>query len=131
MKKSSHIYNITLQRDSVSMGDDINAPHQVEIQIGLEITLKEGLEQLISRKYLAGVVTGEAMWSLENSSGKVIAIYAQQWRKIEYLSDINVSVDDIVAQRHVDYGYHLFFRYHQQIDPQLFLQKQKMLIEKN
>ena len=126
MNDSPQTMRIVVQRDSVSMADDIQAPHSDDFEIPVERSLKDFFDQICFDRYLPGIMTGEATWVLENAVGQVLAIYAQQWSDLVFLVDTSLPIGHYFQYQHVNYGYSLFFRYHQQTDPALLLQGLRM-----
>ena len=58
--------------------------------------------------------------------GQILAIYAKQWSDIVFLVDVSLPMGHYFKHQHVNYGYSLFLRYHQQTDPALLLQCLRM-----
>lgn len=75
---------LTIWRDSVSMGDDADAPHELLLEVTPNTTLQEVTEFLIKEKYLATIAGGRATWILQ--SNKPLAVVAQQWEQAQYLT---------------------------------------------
>lgn len=55
-------YLIKVERDSVCMGDDVNAPHSYSFNLPSDATLKEIFEHLASKRYLASVAGKNHSW---------------------------------------------------------------------
>ncbi|WP_194768726.1 hypothetical protein [Tamlana sp. I1] len=55
---------IKLTRESVAMGDDVDAPHFLEIEIGPTWTIIEILKNIIKINYLPKISGGKATWSV-------------------------------------------------------------------
>lgn len=69
MNHSPQTMRVVVQRDSVSMADDIQAPHSDDFEIPREMSLKDFFDQICFDRYLPGIITGEATWVLENAVG--------------------------------------------------------------
>ena len=105
---------ILLLRDSVSYGDDMNAPNKGRIEVPELTTIVEILNKILEIKYLPEIWGGNATWSV--SFTQPIAVIAQQWNEPKlicskdypyYKSNHYVPIDKI------------YFNYHSQIDPDL------------
>lgn len=101
---------IKLTRDSVAMGDDINAPHFLEIEIEATWTITEILNYIVKIDYLPKISGGKATWS--------VAIY----EPIAILTQKNPEKPLLISR--TDYPYHgtkgfvefdhIHFNYHAQ-----------------
>jgi hypothetical protein len=68
---------IVIWRDSVAMGDDVDAPHEWAMPATLDTTLAEVVGQLLDARYPASIIGGHATWFLEGD--RPLAVLAQQW----------------------------------------------------
>ena len=116
---------IVIQRDSVSMGDDIQAPHEYRVSMSSQITLEACFTTLNLHLYLPKIVTGEAVWTLDNKNGTSIALMAQQWQAIHYFVTPNAKLSEqFIFDEHLQ-GHLIFIRYHQQIQPEQLIETLK------
>ena len=116
---------VVIQRDSVSMGDDIQAPHEYRVWMSSQITLETFFTALNLHLYLPKIVTGEAVWTLENKFGKSIALMAQQWQSIHYFVDPHSQFSEqFIFDEHLQ-GHLIFVGYHQQIQPEQLIERLK------
>ena len=67
---------IKLTRESVAMGDDINAPHFLEIEINSNWTIMEILKHIYQTNYLPKIIGGKATWSV--AINEPIAVITQE-----------------------------------------------------
>ena len=67
---------IKLTRESVAMGDDVNAPHFLEIEIDPNWKIIEILKQINKTNYLPKISGGKATWSVVIN--KPIAVLTQE-----------------------------------------------------
>ena len=108
-------------RDSVAMGDDIDAPHERMFVFPDEMSVEAIVAAIAGSGYLASIAGGKATWV--TISGIVLAVVAQQWadprpvlsRPIE-IAELDVR-EGIVQMR---------FSYHAQKDPNLVLEALKL-----
>ena len=54
---------VVLQRDRVSMGDDIQAPHEYWVWMSSQISLEACFTILNLHLYLPKIITGETVWT--------------------------------------------------------------------
>src|SRR6478609_9780133 len=106
---------IYVTRDSVAAGDDGDAPHTEVFEIPGETTLKNAIEIILSKKYLAQIYGGKATWVVSDS--KPIAVVAQQWTSSKIFDQF--SRDKPISSRVVAEGeaLRLHFSYLAQKDP--------------
>ena len=62
---------IKVERDSVCMGDDIDAPHEYSFSLTEDSTLLEVFAHLEKKRYLAGVAGKDHSWDAIISNKKV------------------------------------------------------------
>lgn len=55
-------YLVKVERDSVCMGDDINAPHSYSFKLPCEATLLDVFKHLAGKRYLASVAGSHHSW---------------------------------------------------------------------
>jgi hypothetical protein len=100
---------IYLERASVSMNDDINAPHAKEFEAPEGISIERIIKNYISSGYLPLVAGGHATWSV--FSNIPIAIIAQEWLEPKMfftpMKQLDIQNDTI----------RLFVNYHAQTNP--------------
>lgn len=112
---------IYVTRDSVAMGDDIDAPHEQHYSYPDSMPIEEAIEKIVSSNYLAKV-QGGATWSVV--SGFPIAVVAQRWEKPQPVSWQPVTLSSLQFQNNM-VGLH--FNYHAQLDPEIVLKVLKEL----
>jgi hypothetical protein len=108
-------------RDSVAMGDDIDAPHEEHFSFPDSMPIEEAIEKIVASNYLAGV-QGGATWSVV--SGFPIAVIAQRWENPRPVSWQPVALHSLQSQNGL-VGLH--FNYHSQLDPEIVLEVLKEL----
>jgi hypothetical protein len=64
-------------RDSVAAGDDVDAPHLLEMDGPPGEDLEAAIAMVLRTGYLPSISGGRATWSV--SSGTVLAVVAQEW----------------------------------------------------
>ncbi|SNC67674.1 hypothetical protein SAMN06265337_2032 [Hymenobacter gelipurpurascens] len=101
--------HINLTRDSVAMGDDVDAPHAHRFSMPDGSTLAQVLQTVLSQRYLASITGGEATW-VALLEQKPIAVLAQQWQQPVLLGPDLVLPPNVAVQLH--------FRYRTQQDPE-------------
>lgn len=104
---------LTVWRDSVQGGDDMDAPHEAKIAIRRDESLGSVISRVIADNFLASVGGGAATWIAE-SGMRPVAVVAQQWAKPRFLVTPEQSVCSVVGG---DCRCHLIFRYWCQADP--------------
>jgi hypothetical protein len=107
---------IHLTRDSVAMGDDIDAPHAYALSVPIGCTLAQALQYVLNRPYLASIAGGKATW-VALLQQKPMAVLAQQWPQPALLGpDYMLPSDTEVA---------LHFRYYTQQQPEAVVAKMR------
>jgi hypothetical protein len=76
---------IELTRESVCMGDDVNAPNKSIINLTESETLLNLTKYIFNENYLANISGGKATWVMKINNDKNIAVLAQQWSEQKYL----------------------------------------------
>ena len=96
---------VSLTRESVAIGDDVDAPHHVEITIDDNASLSSIIKAILGSRYLASIAGGKATWIVV--SNIPVAVVAQQWTEpkmltpVSNLSSLNFSGN--VLSIHFDY----------------------------
>lgn len=104
---------IIITRDSVAAGDDIDAPHRLELTGSSDQSILDALRHISQLNCLPSIVGGKATWSAV--SCLPLAILAQQWSEPKPLSaSPAMSKLDTRAD-----GLYLHFNYHAQVDPDI------------
>lgn len=112
---------IVTTRDSVAMGDDVDAPHERNFSFREPTSVEEAIDQIVNSGYLANV-QGGATWSVV--SNVPVSVVAQAWDRSRAVSWqpqklTSLKVDDGCVRLH--------FNYHAQIDPEIVLEVLKRL----
>lgn len=102
---------VYLQRASVSMGDDVDAPHSKEFEVCDGISIERIIKDNIQSDYLPIVAGGYATWSV--FSNIPIAIIAQEWLepKTFFIPKNKLDIQDDTLR--------IFVNYHAQISPDI------------
>ncbi len=104
---------LIIWRESVCMGDDMAAPHQLKVRMPRESPLRELVEQhLVGRRYLANIQGGKATWILDGS--RPLAVFALQWDQPRYLVPPESPIASVIDADSIP---HFNFRYWCQVDP--------------
>ena len=101
---------IKLTRESVAMGDDIDAPHVLEIEIEPNWTIIEILKYISNIDYLPRISGGRATWSV--AINEPIAVFTQETPEEQLL----ICLPDYPfhgMSRFVEFE-HIHFNYHAQ-----------------
>lgn len=112
-------HRLKIQRDSVCMADDVDAPHEDEISV-TDWTVGAIATAIRNRDYLAMISGGLATWILrtDKPDGTPIAVIAQQWRAPKCLVPESNSILEMVCNPDSPAVY---VQYHCQVDPDLVL----------
>lgn len=113
-QKDTRLLILSIERDSVCAGDDVDAPHEARIAVRKESSLAAVLRVIQKRSYLAGIAGGRATWIVE--SDRPLAVMAQQWTSPRFLIDPATRIADCMKR---DSTQGLFFRYWCQVDLRL------------
>ncbi|MCL2310544.1 MAG: hypothetical protein FWC42_09825 [Proteobacteria bacterium] len=105
--------NIYTSCESVTAGDDIDAPHSHTFSFSEKVSLKEALAE-IKRCYLPAIAGGCATWTV--TSNRPVAVIAQQWAEPEILIHLPEELNALDVRNGV---LRLHFNYHGQLDPQM------------
>jgi hypothetical protein len=104
-------------RDSVSAGDDYNAPHELIISIPDDWSLESLVNEVWKSSDLPNVVGGRATWAL--SSKIPLAVMAQQWDKLTLIVQLDVYRDELdISESEI----RLHWSYFAQLDPDVVLE---------
>ena len=106
--------NVYVSRDSVAVGDDIDAPHGRTISLPDERQVDEVLSEILESGYLPKIAGGRATWSVV--SNIPLAVVAQQWTEPRLLPLIVERSEELDRQQN---GLRIHFNYHAQIDPEI------------
>ncbi|HMF45084.1 MAG TPA: hypothetical protein VKE29_00290 [Candidatus Udaeobacter sp.] len=114
--KPTKTNQLLVWRDSVSAGDDCDAPHELVLPLRDE-SLRSFASRLLGESYLASIASGRATWILQTDrqAGRSLAVVAQQWSQPRFLVDPESPVSSYIQR---DSTPHLYFRYWCQVDPE-------------
>jgi hypothetical protein len=91
---------LNLTRDSVAMGDDVDAPHGQSLDLPDDACLGDAVAVALARPYLAHIQGGKATW-LVVVDGTVHAVVAQQWATTRWLTDPRASAPAVIHFRYL------------------------------
>ena len=100
---------VHVTRDSVCMGDDVDAPHEQTLEIAGNQSPEAILREVIRRYPLASIAGGKATWVCK-VAGKPVAVIAQQWKEPEFRT-LPAGIPDETR---------IHFTYHSQQPPEQF-----------
>lgn len=105
---------IKLTRESVAMGDDVDAPHFFEIEIQPNWTILEILNRIVKLNYLPQIYGGKATWSV--AINEPIAILSQE----NFENPLLICFPDYPFQETLGFVKieHIHFSYHAQKNPE-------------
>ncbi|PWU54729.1 hypothetical protein DLE60_00485 [Micromonospora globispora] len=92
--------HVDLTRDSVAMGDDVDAPHRQSLHLTDDASLGDAVSAVLARPYLAQIGGGKATW-LVVVDGTVSAVVAQQWAGPRWLADARVRAPGAIHFRYL------------------------------
>ena len=75
--------NIIVWRDSVTAGDNVFSPHEIEIKVDPNESIETTLEKIILTRYLPSIRGGKATWIVVGKNP--LAVIGQQWSKPHFL----------------------------------------------
>ncbi|WP_144123026.1 hypothetical protein [Catellatospora sichuanensis] len=81
-------------RDSVAMGDDVDAPHEQVLDVADGTTFGDVVDHVLASGYLARIAGGEATWLVVVE--RVHAVVAQQWSTASWLTDPQSQAPDSI-----------------------------------
>jgi hypothetical protein len=105
---------LLVTRSSVAAGDDVDAPHRIELDGPDGEDVEAAIAAVVASGYLPHVSGGRATWSV--SSGRVLAVVAQEWPAPRMLWGVDRSLCGLDVVRGT---LRMHFSYHAQLDPQL------------
>jgi hypothetical protein len=109
-------------RDSVALGDDIDAPHERVFSFPDALSPLQVISRIVADGYLARIAGGQATWSAV--SGVPLAVVAQQWTEPRGVPWQEPPLSELEQQNGM---YRIHFNYHVQRDPELVLEVLKEL----
>ena len=104
---------IVVWRDSVAMGDDADAPHELALPLPSDSSLAVVVDALLRARYLASIAGGRATWIVEGE--RALAVLAQQWDAPRWLVAPETAVSTVTRPAGRP---HLELRYWCQADPE-------------
>jgi hypothetical protein len=107
---------IVTTRDSVAMGDDVDAPHERQFSFSDSTSVEQAIDRIVNSGYLASV-QGGATWSVVSSFP--ISVVAQAWGQSRPVSQ---QPQEFTWLKVEDGFIKLHFNYHAQIDPEIVLE---------
>jgi len=116
---TTDVHQLKIQRDSVCMADDMDAPHEDQIVVA-NWSVGTVATTIINRHYLALISGGLATWILrtDDYDGTPIAVIAQQWQDPKFLVPESSSILEMVRDRDSPSAY---LQYYCQVDPDCVL----------
>lgn len=108
---------IKVQRDSVCMADDMNYPHEQQIEVA-NWSIASIAGSIMEDNYLALIAGGLATWILraDRYDGDPLAVIAQQWQQPRFVVPETTSILDVAEDRSAPVAY---VQYYCQVDPGL------------
>jgi len=104
-------------RDSVAAGDDLHAPHRVEMDGPTQEDVEAAIARVLAAGYLPRISGDKATWSV--TSNRVLAVVAQEWRAPKLLWSFDQSYRGLDT---ANGRLRLHFNYHAQHDPDVVLE---------
>ncbi len=104
-------------RDSVAAGDDVDAPHRLEMEGPAEDDVGAAIAKVLAAGYLPRVSGGKATWSV--ASNRILGVVAQEWRSAKLIWNPDPSYRGLDT---ANGKLRLHFNYHAQHDPDLVLE---------
>lgn len=104
-------------RDSVAAGDDVDAPHLLEMDGPAQDDVGAAIAKILATRYLPRVSGGKATWSV--TSRRILAVVAQEWRapRLLWSADSSYRGLDTAGGK-----LRLHFNYHAQQSPDVVLE---------
>ena len=103
---------VTIWRDSVAMGDDVDAPHEWSVPVANDTPIGAVVATMLKSGYLASIASGKATWIVEGD--RPLAVVAEQWAVPRWLVAPELPVSMFVRP---DGRPHLEVRSWCQVDP--------------
>ena len=88
-------YQIKVERDSVCMGDDVDAPHTYSFNLPSNVALQDIFEHLAEKRYLASVAGKNHSWEAL-VSGKSLAIFKGNKKRPEPSGVLSTKISQYV-----------------------------------
>ncbi len=107
------LFSLKVWRESVCMGDDCDAPHELVLSVPLDISLREVTDRFLDGRYLAQIAGGKAAWILDGN--RPLSVFAQQWTQPRFLVSPDTLLTDFINPEGKP---HLHFRYWCQVNPE-------------
>jgi hypothetical protein len=85
--------SVTIWRDSVAAGGDVDAPHERVVRLAADSSVRTLVAKGIAAGYLPTIADGRATWILEGR--RPIAVLAQQWTEPRWLVDPETSIAEL------------------------------------
>lgn len=104
---------VVIWRDSVAMGDDVDAPHEWVMPAAADASVGAVVGAMLRAPYLASIAGGRATWIVEGA--EPVAVVAQQWAAPRWLV---APEQPVRALRRPDGRPDLRVRYWCQADPE-------------
>ncbi len=98
---------VRLTRDSVCAGDDLDPPHEQQIEVSADSTAVDIINAVLRCGYLPKIAGGKATW-VAKCDDRTVAVIAQQWTSPSFLRVQPVLKDSTVS---------VHFDYQAQVDP--------------
>lgn len=105
-------------RDSVAAGDDIDAPHEIELPVEEGASVARVVAKVTAAGYLPDISGGRATWIVEVVS-QPIAVVAQQWSEPRYLVPSAQPMAPLIGKSARS---QIYFKYWCQADPDAVLE---------
>lgn len=114
---------VIFKRSSVAYGDDTWAPHTWAFDVDTLTMWGELAEIAINARYLAAISGGRASWVMQNTGGRALAVFAQQWSVPRWMVDpATYVIQTPDAYDDARERAQLHFDYRKQIDPDALFQ---------
>jgi hypothetical protein len=84
---------IVIWRDSVAMGDDVDAPHEWIAPVPGDAAIGAVVEAMQRARYLASIAGGRATWIVEGA--RPLAVVAQEWAAPRWLVTPELPVAEL------------------------------------
>jgi hypothetical protein len=110
------LVKLLVTRDNVAASDDLDAPHRVELEGPSREDIEAAIAIVVASGYLPHISGGRATWSV--SSGRILAVIAQQWPAPRLLWGIDRSYRGLDIPKGT---LRLHFSYHMQQAPEMVL----------
>lgn len=110
-----HGMKLLLTRESVAMGDDVDAPHGREREFPEDCAIGDVLASVVADGYLPRIAGGCATWVLTSGDAGSLAVVAQQWEEPRLLSIGRGRLGALAGPDRREVRWH--FRYFTQEDP--------------